>query len=64
MNAAHHWLRQKAMNANYEYAERGYWEERHAYFLACSELAKLPAEVVAAAEAEMAGQMQLFGEVA
>jgi hypothetical protein len=63
-NPAHYWLRVKAANAQHDYAERGYLEEREAYFRAVRELAKLPTEVVAAAEAEISGQLGLFGEVA
>jgi hypothetical protein len=64
LNPAHKWLAMKAANNQYMYAERNYMEERDAYHLALRELAELPVEVVAAAEAEMAGQLGLFGEVA
>jgi hypothetical protein len=64
LNPAHKWLAMKAANSQYMYAECNYSEEYERFQLACYELAKLPAEVVAAAEAESAGQLALFGEVA
>lgn len=62
MNPAHKWLQMKAANSNYRESVRWQVQEEQCYYLARRELALLPKEVVAAAEAERAGQLT-FEEV-
>lgn len=62
MNPAHKWLQMKAANQNYRESVRWELEEQQSYYLAERQLAELPKEVVAAAEAECAGQLT-FEEV-
>ena len=60
-NPAHTWLAMAAANRQYDRTE-GFGEQMERFHLAQRMLAGLPAEVVAAAEAEGAGQLT-FEEV-
>ena len=59
LNPAHRWLAQRARNANYEYADRGYLTEFNAFMEAQVELDRMPRDVVEQAERELAGQLLL-----
>ena len=60
-NPAHTWLTMAAANSQYDPTE-GFGEQMERFHLAQRMLAELPVEVVAAAEAERAGQLT-FEEV-